>query len=102
MTAFMVNVDFFLTALFTVLALAAILVTAAVTWALRAVPFAARAPLRASATVQYLSTRMPAGVMVIQVVSCLHDLPGPHVRVLAPSPPRPSPSHCTCGAATRC
>ncbi|MFF8369740.1 hypothetical protein ACF05W_12945 [Streptomyces lydicus] len=62
----------------------------------------ALAPLRASATVQYLSTRMPAGVMVIQVVSCLHDLPGPHVRVLAPSPPRPSPSHCTCGAATRC
>ncbi|MGW9043319.1 branched-chain amino acid transporter permease [Streptomyces lydicus] len=80
----MVNVDFVLTALFTVLALAAILVTAAVTWALRAVPFAARAPLRASATVQYRSTRMPAGVMVILVVSCLHDLPGPHVRVLGP------------------
>ncbi|GAA4910125.1 branched-chain amino acid transporter permease [Streptomyces coeruleoprunus] len=56
-------------------AIAAIVVTAAVTWALRALPFAALAPLRASSTVQYLSTRMPAGVMVILLVYCLRDLP---------------------------
>lgn len=51
--------------------------------ALRALPFAVLAPLRASATVQYLSTRMPAGVMVILVVYCLHDLPVTQSRALA-------------------
>ncbi|ANP51485.1 branched-subunit amino acid transport protein AzlD [Streptomyces griseochromogenes] len=63
---------------------AAILVSAAVTWALRALPFAALAPLRASGTVQYLSTRMPAGIMVILVVYCLRDVPPDHARALAP------------------
>ncbi|TDC11068.1 branched-chain amino acid ABC transporter [Streptomyces sp. 8K308] len=55
-------------------AIAAVLVAAAVTWALRALPFAALAPLRASGTVRYLGERMPAGVMVILVVYCLRDL----------------------------
>ncbi|MFJ3617553.1 branched-chain amino acid transporter permease [Streptomyces iakyrus] len=65
-------------------AVVAVLVTAAVTWALRALPFAALAPLRASATVRYLSTRMPAGVMVILVVYCLRDLPVTESRAVAP------------------
>lgn len=66
-------------------AIAAVLVTAAVTWALRALPFAALAPLRASRTVQYLSARMPAGVMVILLVYCLRDLPRTHAHTaLAP------------------
>ncbi|WP_200300976.1 branched-chain amino acid transporter permease [Streptomyces adelaidensis] len=65
-------------------AIAAIIVTAAVTWALRALPFAALAPLRASGTVQYLSTRMPAGVMLILVVYCLRDLPLSQTDALAP------------------
>ncbi|MFF2921771.1 branched-chain amino acid transporter permease [Streptomyces celluloflavus] len=65
-------------------AIAAVLVAAAVTWGLRALPFAALTPLRASRTVQYLSARMPAGVMVILVVYCLRDLPLPHARALAP------------------
>ena len=65
-------------------AIAAILVTAAVTWALRALPFAALTPLRESGTIQYLSTRMPAGVMVILVVYCLHDLPVTEARAIAP------------------
>ncbi|OAH12445.1 branched-chain amino acid transporter permease [Streptomyces jeddahensis] len=65
--------------------IAAVLVTAAVTWGLRALPFAVLAPLRASSTVQYLSTRMPAGIMVILVVYCLRDLPLTEPRVLAPS-----------------
>ncbi len=65
-------------------AIAAVLIAAAVTWALRALPFTALAPLRASATIRFLSTRMPAGVMVILVVYCLRDLPLPQLRALAP------------------
>ncbi|NNN31085.1 branched-chain amino acid ABC transporter [Streptomyces sp. S3(2020)] len=65
-------------------AIAAVLISAAVTWALRALPFAALAPLRASAAVQYLGTRMPAGVMLILVAYCLRDLPLPEPRALAP------------------
>ncbi|MEK0099979.1 AzlD domain-containing protein, partial [Streptomyces sp. A475] len=59
-------------------------VSTAVTWALRALPFAALAPLRASATVQYLSTRMPAGVMVLLLAYCLRDLPVTQSRAIAP------------------
>lgn len=62
---------------------AAVAVTA-VTWALRALPFAALAPLRASATVQYLSTRMPADIMLILVAYCLRDLTLTQSRALAP------------------
>ncbi|WP_395294051.1 branched-chain amino acid transporter permease [Kitasatospora hibisci] len=55
--------------------LAAIGVSAAVTWGLRALPFAALAPLRASAVLHFLSVRMPVGVMVILTVYSLRDLP---------------------------
>ncbi|MFE0699718.1 branched-chain amino acid transporter permease [Streptomyces sp. NPDC058872] len=65
-------------------AIAAVLVAAAVTWALRVLPFAALAPLRSSGTVQYLSTRMPAGVMIILIVYCLRDLSVTEVRSLLP------------------
>ncbi|MEV4975784.1 branched-chain amino acid transporter permease [Streptomyces scopuliridis] len=64
--------------------IAAVAVSAAVTWALRALPFAALSRLRASATVQYLSTRMPAGVMVILLAYCLRDLPLVPSRATAP------------------
>jgi len=64
--------------------LAAVAVSAAVTWGLRSLPFTALAPLRASRTVQYLSTRMPAGVMVILLVYCLRNLPLTSPRALAP------------------
>ncbi|MFH9085559.1 branched-chain amino acid transporter permease [Streptomyces sp. NPDC017673] len=63
---------------------AAVLAAAAVTWALRALPFAALMALRNSATVRYLSTRMPAGVMLILVVYCLRDLPLTDTRSSAP------------------
>jgi branched-subunit amino acid transport protein AzlD len=53
----------------------AVTLSAAATWALRALPFAFLAPLRSSRTVQYLSTRMPAGVMVILLVYCLREVP---------------------------
>lgn len=64
--------------------LMAVAVSAAVTWALRALPFTVLAPLHASKTVQYLSARMPAGVMVILFVYCLRDLPLPQPRAAAP------------------
>ncbi|MFF8933198.1 hypothetical protein ACF08O_00375 [Streptomyces paradoxus] len=54
---------------------------AAVTRALRALPFAALARLRAGATVRHLGTRMPADVMVILVVALLGSLAGPAVHV---------------------
>ncbi|KOV68722.1 branched-chain amino acid transporter permease [Streptomyces sp. MMG1121] len=63
---------------------AAVLVAGAATWALRALPFAALGPLRASRTVRHLQARMPAGIMVILVVYCLRDLPVTHTAVLAP------------------
>jgi branched-subunit amino acid transport protein AzlD len=53
----------------------AVAASAAVTWGLRALPFTAPAPLRASKTVEYLRARMPAGVMVILLVYCLRGLP---------------------------
>lgn len=55
--------------------LAAVAMSAAITWGLRALPFAALARLRASRTVGYLSTRMPAGVMVILLAYCLRSTP---------------------------
>lgn len=64
--------------------IAAVAVSAAVTGALRALPFAALAPPRGSRTIQYLSSRMPAGVMVILLVYCLRDLPVTETRAIAP------------------
>ncbi|MBB2992247.1 branched-subunit amino acid transport protein AzlD [Mycolicibacterium iranicum] len=49
-------------------------VSAAVTWALRALPFAALAPLRTSRIVRYLSVHMPVGVMVILAIYTLHTM----------------------------
>jgi branched-subunit amino acid transport protein AzlD len=54
--------------------IAAVAASAAVTWGLRALPFAALAPLRASAAVGYLSARMPLGVMVILLAYTLRNL----------------------------
>jgi branched-subunit amino acid transport protein AzlD len=58
----------------------AVVVSAAVSWALRALPFAALTRLRSSPTVTYLGTAMPAGVMLILVVYCLRDLPSASLR----------------------
>jgi branched-subunit amino acid transport protein AzlD len=49
-------------------------VGAAVTWALRALPFAVLAPMRHSAVVRYLSVHMPLGVMVMLAIYTLHTL----------------------------
>jgi branched-subunit amino acid transport protein AzlD len=53
---------------------AASLTMFAVTFALRALPFAALRPLRDSALVGYLSRHMPAGIMIILVVYTLRDV----------------------------
>ncbi|MFI8998150.1 branched-chain amino acid transporter permease [Streptomyces sp. NPDC053542] len=65
--------------------IAAVAVSAAVTWALRALPFAVLAPLRASAAVHYLSARMPVGVMVILTVYTLRDLTPPDALPIGPA-----------------
>jgi branched-subunit amino acid transport protein AzlD len=54
--------------------LAASLTMFAVTFALRAVPFAILRPLRDSALIDYLSRHMPAGIMVILVVYTLRGV----------------------------
>lgn len=53
--------------------LPAVLVSAAVTWTLRAAPFAMLAPLRHSALLAYIGDRMPVGVMVILAAYTLRD-----------------------------
>ena len=55
--------------------LGVVAVAAAVTWSLRALPFAAAARLRASRAVGYLSARMPLGVMVILLAYTLRGVP---------------------------
>jgi branched-subunit amino acid transport protein AzlD len=48
-----------------------VLVSAAITWTLRAAPFALLAPLRRSSLLPYLNIHMPAGVMAILVAYTL-------------------------------
>lgn len=54
-------------------AVAVVLVAAATTWALRAVPFALLRPLRDSELLTYLGERMPVGVMLVLTVYTLRD-----------------------------
>ncbi|WP_329113392.1 branched-chain amino acid transporter permease [Streptomyces sp. NBC_01465] len=58
--------------------LAAVATAVVVTWSLRALPFAALAPLRSSPLVARLGRSMPLGVMTILTVYTLRDL-GPYV-----------------------
>lgn len=53
-----------------------VLVSAAVTWALRALPFAALAPMRHSRVVKYLSVHMPVGVMLILAIYTVRTVVG--------------------------
>jgi branched-subunit amino acid transport protein AzlD len=54
---------------------AMVIVSAAITWALRALPFAVLAPMRRSVVVRYLSLHMPAGIMIMLAVYTLRDAP---------------------------
>jgi branched chain amino acid efflux pump len=53
---------------------AVVAVSAGITWALRAAPFAVLARLRDNTTVEYLSTHMPLGIMVMLAVYTLHGV----------------------------
>lgn len=55
--------------------LAAILISAAVTWTLRAIPFAFVARMRRSAVLPYLNEYMPPGIMVILVFYTVRHTP---------------------------
>lgn len=57
-------------------------VAAAITWAMRALPFAVLAPMRHSRVVRYLSTHMPLGVMVILAIYTLQARTGGSTREL--------------------
>lgn len=48
--------------------LAAVLISSAVTWTLRAAPFALLANIRHSALLPYLNENMPVGIMTVLVV----------------------------------
>ncbi|GAA2532669.1 branched-chain amino acid transporter permease [Mycolicibacterium diernhoferi] len=54
---------------------ALVAVSAAITWALRALPFAVLAPMRHSAVVRYLSLHMPLGVMAMLALYTVRDVP---------------------------
>lgn len=55
--------------------IAAVVLAASITFALRALPFAIIEPLRSSQLAAALALRMPAGLMLILVVYLLRDVP---------------------------
>jgi branched-subunit amino acid transport protein AzlD len=59
---------------------AIVVVSGAITWALRALPFAVLAPMRRSIVVRYLGVHMPLGVMVILAIYTLRTVPSSDVR----------------------
>lgn len=64
--------------------LASILLAGAITWGLRAAPFALLAPLRDSELLANLGRWMPAGIMLILVVHTLGDLDPTSVVAVGP------------------
>ncbi|WP_043619842.1 branched-chain amino acid transporter permease [Nonomuraea candida] len=52
---------------------AAVAVSTAITWGLRALPFAVLTPLRRSAVLRYLAFHMPVGIMLILALYTLRD-----------------------------
>jgi branched-subunit amino acid transport protein AzlD len=63
----------------------AVAVCTVITWSLRALPFAVLAPLRSSATVEYLSRHMPVGVMVILAAYTLRDIAAAQLTATGPA-----------------
>lgn len=62
-----------------------VLIAAAITWALRAAPFAVLAPLRSSQLLAFLARRMPVGVMLILAVYTLRDTPLAEASAVIPA-----------------
>lgn len=55
--------------------LACLLIAGALTWGMRALPFAVLAKIRGSSLVGFLSEQMPLGVMIILLLYLLQDAP---------------------------
>ncbi|MFF4771256.1 branched-chain amino acid transporter permease [Microtetraspora fusca] len=53
---------------------ASVAVSAAITWGLRALPFAVLTPLRRSAVLRYLARQMPTGIMLILALYTLREV----------------------------
>ncbi|AQZ67723.1 branched-chain amino acid transport [[Actinomadura] parvosata subsp. kistnae] len=53
---------------------AAVAVSTAITWGLRALPFAVLGPLRRSSVTRFLALQMPTGIMLILALYTLRDL----------------------------
>jgi branched-subunit amino acid transport protein AzlD len=51
-----------------------VLVSAAITWGLRAVPFAVLAPMRRSPLIGRLATQLPLGVMIMLALSTVRSV----------------------------
>lgn len=64
--------------------IAVVLVAAAVTFVLRAAPFALVSRLKESQLLPWLGARMPVGIMVILVVYTVHDIDLGDTRQLLP------------------
>ena len=64
--------------------LSGVLIAAAITWTLRALPFAVLAPLRDSRLLAFLGLRMPVGIMIILTVYTLVDLDPGSARSAGP------------------
>lgn len=65
--------------------LASVGVAAAITFALRALPFTVVRALRRSAAVRYLAEQLPAGVMIVLVVYCLRSIDPASVSEVLPT-----------------
>ncbi len=65
--------------------LAGILISAAITWAMRAVPFGMLAPLRDSELLAYLGARMPVGIMLILALYTVRDVNPTEVMHFGPT-----------------
>ncbi|MDX6741288.1 branched-chain amino acid transporter permease [Actinocorallia sp. A-T 12471] len=63
---------------------AAVGISAAITWGLRALPFAVLSPLRRSAALRDLSLRMPVGVMLILALYTLRGVEPTAWRAVVP------------------
>lgn len=64
--------------------LSGILLAGAITWALRALPFAMLAPIRHSRLLAYLGERMPLGIMLILAVYTVRNVNVTEVSAFVP------------------
>ena len=64
--------------------LAAVLTATAITWTLRAIPFALLAPLRNSGLIRFLGDHSPVGIMIALVGYSLRNVAWPDAAIALP------------------